>query len=151
MTESIVILVTGSRDWGDYQTVLEALSIYYGRGYGVTVRHGACSYIDRNTGEELSLDMLADRAAKELGFDVDPMPADWDRFKKAAGYIRNTEMVKKDPQPNICLAFGKRCIKYNDRCTVVPGKHVSHGTRHCAGEAARFGIEVVRFKAGFDA
>lgn len=138
-----IILVTGSRDWGDYDSVLEALAAYEGQP-DIVVRHGECPGHD-------SADMLADHAAKYLGFEVDPMPADWDQFKKAAGYIRNTAMVKKEPKPAICLAFGKRCIKFNDRCTVVAGPHVSHGTRHCAGEATRFGIEVVRFKRGFDA
>lgn len=147
MTERIVILVTGSRDWGDYQTVLEALSIYYGRGYDVTVRHGACSYIDRNTGEELSLDMLADRAAKHLEFEVDPMPADWNKYRKAAGYIRNIEMIKKDPTPNICLAFGRLCKGKNGMpCQLVQGKHISHGTRHCSEAAKQAGIEVKRWK-----
>jgi hypothetical protein len=88
--------------------------------------------------------MLADRAAKELGFDVDPMPADWDKYKNAAGPIRNMDMIKKNPKPNICLAFGKDCQRPN--CTLVPGRHISHGTRHCALASERAGIEVRRFR-----
>lgn len=145
MSKPYVILVTGSRDWGDYATVLEALAAFEGQP-DVIVRHGDCSNIDKKTGEELSLDMLADRAAKQLGFEVDPMPADWDTHKKAAGPIRNMEMVKKLPKPNICLAFGKLCTRYGGKCTVVPGKHVSHGTRHCSLAAERAGIEVKRFR-----
>lgn len=136
-----IILVTGSRDWGDYASVLEALFLY--KDYpSVTVRHGDCSNIV--DGEELSLDMLADRAAKQLGFDVDPMPADWDKYKKAAGPIRNMDMIKKEPKANICLAFGKLCARPN--CTLVPGPHVSHGTRHCSLAAERAGIEVRKFR-----
>lgn len=131
-----IILVTGSRDWGDYASVLEALAAYEGQP-DITVRHGKCP-------GERSLDMLADRAAKELGFDVDPMPADWDKYKKAAGYIRNMDMIKKTPKPNVCLAFGKLCTRWN--CTLVPGKHVSHGTRHCSVAAEQAGIEVKRYR-----
>jgi hypothetical protein len=139
-----VILVTGSRDWGDYATVLEALAAFEGQP-DVVVRHGACSYIIND--EELSLDMLADRAAKELGFEVDPMPADWDKYRKAAGYIRNVEMIKKDPTPNICFAFGRLCKGKNGKpCQLVQGKHISHGTRHCSTAAIQAGIEVVRYK-----
>jgi hypothetical protein len=139
-----IILVTGSRDWGDYASVLEALAAYEGQP-DIVVRHGACSNIV--DGEELSLDMLADRAAKELGFEVDPMPADWNKYRKAAGPIRNMEMVKKTPKPNICLAFGRLCKGKNGMpCQLVQGKHVSHGTRHCATAAEKAGIEVKRFK-----
>jgi hypothetical protein len=143
-----IILVTGSRDWGDYATILEALASYEGQP-DVIVRHGACSHIDERTGEELSADMLADRAARELGFEVDPMPADWKKHRKAAGYLRNAEMVKKDPIPNVCLAFGMKCRRYGGNCTVVPGRHISHGTRHCATIAEKAGIEVKRYKRGF--
>lgn len=132
----MIILVTGSRDWTDYPTVLEALAQYEG-GPEITVRHGNC---------KKGLDALAKRALTELGYEEDAMDADWDRFKKAAGYMRNTEMCKKEPKANICLAFGMPCSLYGGKCTVVPGKHVSHGTRHCAGEAKRFGIEVVRYR-----
>lgn len=139
MTESIVILVTGSRDWSDYATIREALAVYHGRGYRVTVRHGECYD---------GADMLADRAAKELGFKTDPMPADWQKYKRAAGPKRNTAMVEKDPKPNLCLAFGYKC-QIKD-CKENSGKpHVSHGTRHCAGEATKAGIEVLKFRAGF--
>jgi len=159
MTESIVVLVTGSQGWKDYPTILEALSVYHGRGK-VTVRHGDCA-----TGA----DQLADVAARELGFEVDPCPADWSlcapscnpghrkmnrrgqSYCPAAGYIRNTAMVNKDPKPDVCLAFGMLCTRDGGKCTVVPGRHVSHGTRHCSYVAKEAGIEVLRFKAGFDA
>lgn len=139
MTEEIVIQITGSRGWTSYKIIYEALSVYHGRGYKVTVRHGDCYD---------GADMLADRAAKELGFEIDAMPADWDTYKRAAGYKRNTAMVEKEPKPNVCLAFGMKCLIKN--CKENNGKpHVSHGTRHCASEAVRMGIEVIRFKAGF--
>lgn len=137
----MIILVTGSRDWGDYATVLEALARYEGQP-DITVRHGACSNIYK--GKEMSLDMLADRAAKYLRFETDPMPADWDKYGKAAGPIRNIEMVNKDPKPDVCFAFGKDCNRSG--CTLVPGRHISHGTRHCATYAKQQGIEVERFR-----
>lgn len=139
----MIILVTGSRDWGDYATILEALARYEGQP-DVVVRHGACSY--KRNDEELSADMLADRAADALGFLKDPMPADWNRYNKAAGYIRNAEMVKAEPKPNICHAFGKLCTLRGGRCTLVPGPHVSHGTRHCSLLAKEAGIELIKHR-----
>jgi hypothetical protein len=143
---SYIILVTGSRDWGDYATILEALAAFEGQP-DVVVRHGACSYLDAKTGEELSADMLADRAAKYLGFETDPMAADWKKYRNAAGPIRNMEMIKKQPKPNRCLAFGRLCKGKNGKpCQLVQGKHVSHGTRHCSIAAEKAEIEVVRYK-----
>lgn len=130
----MIILVTGSRNWGDYATVLEALALYEGQP-DVVVRHG--NWKD-------GVDQMAKQAAADLGFDEDPMSADWDRYKKAAGPIRNMEMIKKDPKPSLCLAFAMLCTIW--QCTLVPGKHVSHGTRHCALAAERAGIEVLKFR-----
>lgn len=126
-----VILVTGSRTWTNYDFVKETLSGYGKFNEQITVRHGAAR----------GLDTLARDAALELGFDHDPMPADWTRNGRGAGYIRNAEMLKKEPLPGVCLAFGMPCS-----CTVVMTPHVSHGTRHMAHIAGEAGIPVIKYR-----
>lgn len=70
-------------------------------------------------------DRLAAREARVLGCEVEEYPADWDRFGKAAGFIRNQEMV--DSGADLVIA--------------LPG---GNGTAHCVQCAKRAGIEVVR-------
>ena len=88
------LLVTGSRDWFDYSKTLEELK-YFQDMFGVElVIHGDCRGADR----------LAGRAARELGLDVWAFPADWNRHGKAAGPIRNEEMLIF-ARPQFVLAF----------------------------------------------
>lgn len=49
-------------------------------------------------------DGLADRAARVLGCDIDVYPADWPRYGKAAGPMRNQQMVDEG-KPDVVLAF----------------------------------------------
>lgn len=89
------ILITGSRNWTDKQTIRNAIDeIAYNLGWPITIVHGHCP-----TGA----DKLADDIAKELDVPVERHPADWDKYGKAAGPRRNQEMV--DLGADVCLAF----------------------------------------------
>lgn len=74
------VLVCGDREWTAIEPIRAVLQKY---PPGTVVIHGAAR----------GADTLADQVAKELGFDVDPYPADWKKFKKAAGPIRNSQML----------------------------------------------------------
>jgi hypothetical protein len=120
------ILVTGSREWDDWQLVSTAL---IGATLGtdwrkVTLVHGSCPS---------GLDYIADQLARSMGMTPEPHPADWDRHGKAAGPIRNQEMT--DAGADICLAFYKKGA-------------ANRGTRDCAAKAVRAGIPVKRFEGG---
>ena len=130
------ILVTGSRDWDDIYEIICALEdavLEWLEGAGielipgilynadVTVVHGACP-----TGA----DLIADNQAKSMCWNVEDHPADWRKHGKAAGPIRNQEMV--DAGADICLAF----IKDNSR-----------GATGCAEMAEKAGIPVRRYTA----
>lgn len=92
------VLVTGSRDWRDEPMVLEAL-----QKVGVTMLiHGAAR----------GADIIAARAARTLGLPEDAIrgyPADWAMYGRAAGGIRNSQMIREEHLPSnpidICIAF----------------------------------------------
>lgn len=108
------ILITGSRDWNDLGLIKTLLS---GFPKGTTIIEGEARGADR----------LARQAAEELGLQVEPWPADWDRYGKRAGAIRNQQMV--DSGADLCLAFP------------LPQ---SRGTFDCIERAEKAGILVIR-------
>lgn len=125
------ILITGSRNWRDRHAIAIALRDYL-RGAPadppVVIVHGSQCTEDRKTGELYGADYLSDEVALTWGFDRDPHPADWDRYGKRAGPIRNQAMV--DLGANVCLAFPL-------------GE--SRGTRDCMRRAEAAGIPVINF------
>lgn len=85
------VLVCGSRAWEDGALILETLR----RLEGVTV------VIE---GEAPGADTLARLAAEQLGIPVLPFPADWDRYGRGAGPLRNQQMLDEG-RPDLVLAF----------------------------------------------
>lgn len=86
----MIVLVCGGRDYDDFDKVrgvLDAIS-------PECVVHGGSRGADE----------LADRWAKARGVNVVPFPADWKKFKKAAGPIRNTQMLEA-AMPDLVVAF----------------------------------------------
>lgn len=86
------ILVCGSRDWLNRDRILERLSEFV--YVSVTLIHGACR----------GADLLAADVGEQLGFDILPFPAKWREFGKAAGPIRNTQMIVEG-RPDLVIAF----------------------------------------------
>ena len=54
-------------------------------------------------GEAKGADTMARIAAEELGIPVQKFPAEWGKYGKAAGPIRNKQML--DEKPDLVLAF----------------------------------------------
>ena len=132
MSETFRVLVTGSRAWNDGEAVWAALaSIRYGDRTLVVV-HGKAP---RGT------DGMAARWARVHGVGggiiEEPHAADWDRYRKRAGFIRNAEMVSLGA--DLCLAFLLPCTLPS-----CAGRkpHDTHGTAHCAALARKAGIPV---------
>lgn len=120
------ILVTGSRDWDDYQRIQDALSEQYhcweheDCGERYVVVSGACP-----TGA----DLLCEQWAGRLGWEIERHPAEWDRYGKGAGFRRNAEMVELGA--DLCLAFIK---------------NESKGATHTADLAEAAGIKTLRYE-----
>lgn len=85
------ILVTGSRDWTDFDTIYMAL---YGMPKNTVIINGACKGADK----------LSTEVSRLLGFEYREYPADWKRWNLAAGPIRNRAMYDKE-QPDLVIAF----------------------------------------------
>jgi hypothetical protein len=84
------VLVCGDRNWTDMQKIRVRLSQL---PPGTVIIEGECRGADR----------MAARAARELGFKVDPYPADWKHHGNAAGPIRNSRMLNQ--WPDLVIAF----------------------------------------------
>ena len=124
MTAGLRILVTGSRDWTDGEAIRVALILAWAdAGYPslnrVTVVHGGAR----------GADAIAEALARRQGFATECHPAAWDTRGRAAGVIRNSEMVNAGA--DVCLAFIR---------------NRSRGATHCADLAEKAGIPTRRFE-----
>ena len=112
--ESFSVIIAGSRGFSDYDLLKEKCDNLFSRRKPTVI---LC-------GEAKGADSLGKRYAKEHGIPVQSFPAQWDRYGKAAGMIRNNQM----------LAFADALVAFWD------GK--SHGTENMLDIAANKGIPV---------
>ena len=77
-------------------------------------------------GEARGVDKFAARAAKAVGFAVDPYPANWKRYHGGAGHVRNVEMA--ETRPELAFGFGHGA-----------------GTNDMAALCAQYNIPLVRY------
>lgn len=115
------ILVTGWRDWPevDKHVVWDALNAFQSSceiPAQFIVVHGQCPYG--------GVDLYAEEWAISKGHTPEAHPAPWTKFGKAAGMIRNAEMVNLGA--DVCFGF--------------PGPS-SRGTVDCMKKARAAGIE----------
>lgn len=112
------VLVCGGRTYDNYDKIAEVLDhLDEEQGIDVVVQGGAKG---------------ADRLAKEWAYNRNIQciqeDADWDRYKKKAGFLRNKKMLEMY-KPDIVIAF--------------PG---GNGTAHMCRIAEEAGVEVVRIE-----
>jgi hypothetical protein len=108
------VLVCGDRFWTDKDKIRARLAQLPA---GTIILHGAAR----------GADSIAAGIAQSLGFEVRAFPADWNKHGKAAGPIRNREMLNE--KPDLVIAFH-------------PNLAQSKGTKDTVGEAKRRGIPV---------
>lgn len=106
------VLVCGSRTWTDGIVISRRLR---GLPNDAVIIHGGAS----------GADLQAERVAAKYHLASRCFPAEWNRYGKRAGIIRNLAML--DEQPDLVLAF------WDGR---------SRGTKHTIDEARKRGIPV---------
>jgi hypothetical protein len=111
------LIVAGGRDFVDYELLKSKLdyALRNRLNEGITIVSGVARGADK----------LGERYAKERGYAIDSHPADWDKFGKSAGYIRNKEMAQN---ADGLMAFWD-------------GK--SRGTHHMINIAKEHGLKVI--------
>lgn len=84
------VLVCGDRAWTAREMIREVLE----QARPTLVIHGGAR----------GADTLAGEVAEEMDLPVKVFPADWKRYGKAAGVLRNQQMLDEG-QPDLVLAF----------------------------------------------
>lgn len=119
-------LIVGSRTFNDYAILKEKMD--------KILSNKKSMHIVIVSGGAAGADTLAYRYGKENGYENIVMNADWKKYGKSAGYIRNEEMHKFIAQ-------------YSDRGVVAFWDGKSKGTAHSFDLAKKYNnpIRVVRF------
>lgn len=107
------ILVCGSRGWNNPAIMYDVLSKL---PKDTIIINGAAPGADR---------MSTEIGHYNLGLKIISFPPDWNKYGKAAGFIRNKKML--DEKPDKVIAFWDGTSK---------------GTKHTMDEAEKRGIEV---------
>lgn len=108
------VIVTGARDWDEELHLHHVLDEIHAEHPDMLLVHGACTR---------GADRFADRWALLRGVPVERHPADWRAHGRAAGPMRNRQMVEAGAV--LCVAF----------LTAA-----SRGARGCVGMAEEAGI-----------
>jgi YspA, cpYpsA-related SLOG family len=119
---SFKVVVAGGRDFNDYSLLKRSLdrALRNRIDEGIVIVSGAAR----------GADTLGERYAKEYGYGIESHPADWNKYGKSAGYIRNKEMAQSS---DALMAFWD-------------GK--SRGTKHMIDLAKKEGLRVIVVKYG---
>jgi hypothetical protein len=112
------ILVTISRAWSEISELRRVLETVHAEHPTATLVHGDAPKGDRT----------AAGIWKSLGGEVEAWPAEWNRYGKRAGMLRNARMVESNPA--LVLSFIR---------------DASAGATHCTDLAEGAGIPVVRY------
>lgn len=108
------VIIAGGRTFNDYELLHQKCD--------QTLR--LQSEIEIVSGTAYGADTLGEKYAKEKGYPIIQFPADWEKYGKGAGYIRNEEMAK----------YADGLIAFWD------GE--SKGTKHMIDLANRYGLKV---------
>lgn len=118
------VLICGSRFYTDYKKILQ-----YVRSLKDTAIHENIVIV---AGGAMGADTLAVKAAVSCGFSFREYPAQWEKYGKKAGPIRNQTMLDME-KPDIVAAFHEAIES-------------SKGTKDMVSRARKSGVPVVVFK-----
>lgn len=129
-----LVLVCGSRNWADRQSVFRAIEDLANqqRGYGwfdMTVLHGGARGADLHAGE----------CAEQVGgLGTREVAANWDGLGRAAGPDRNRRMLALGP--DLVIAFKDDAQGWDGL-----GPYARGGTEHMCRIALAAGVSVLRY------
>jgi hypothetical protein len=125
-----VVLISGDRDWYNVKLIREWLKKLKSEGFDTIIEGEArgADIISRMSGEDLGFKIL-DRDSKTKGF-----PAEWNKFHRAAGPIRNSEMLKIG-KPELVVAFHNSI-------------ETSKGTKNMINQAVKAKIKIILVSDG---
>lgn len=86
------LIVAGGRDFNDYDLLKSKLDKLLSNK----------THVEIVSGKARGADSLGEKYAKEKGYKIKEFPADWGKYGRAAGYIRNKEMAE---YADGCLCF----------------------------------------------
>lgn len=109
------IAVTGGRNFMNFLIIRKAFQ-EINLNENDTIVHGGCS----------GCDQLCAEVAKEFKAKTEEYPADWNKYGKAAGPIRNEKMLKSNIDMLLVFQGGK-------------------GTKNCVKKAEELQIKIKRF------
>jgi len=109
------VIVAGSRDFQDYNLLRNTLDYLLQNKF---------PHVEIVSGTAKGADRLGEKYAMERGLKIKQFPANWDLYKKQAGYIRNVEMAR---YADACVCFWNR---------------KSRGTMHMINIAKEYGLDL---------
>ena len=122
MKKCIRLLVCGDRNWEDKSMIMVCVLDLLTSGKKIDV------IIE---GEARGADSLARDVAKELGIPIEAHPAQWAKYGKQAGILRNIKMLEVG-LPDLVMAFHDNIEE-------------SKGTKHMMTIAKKAGVKVNHF------
>jgi predicted Rossmann fold nucleotide-binding protein DprA/Smf involved in DNA uptake len=108
------VIIAGGRDFCDYVKLVKYCDFYLKNKSGIEIVSGNANGADK----------LGEKYAIERNFSVKSFPADWTKFGKSAGFLRNKQMAEYS---DALIAF------WNGN---------SSGTKHMINLATEFGLMV---------
>ena len=115
----IKVIIAGTRDFNDYAFLKKNVD-YFSQGINPNNEE-----IEIVSGNARGADKLGERYAKEHNLPVKLFPANWDKYGKRAGYLRNQEMAN---YADVLIAF------WDEK---------SKGTKHMIDIAKKQGLTVI--------
>lgn len=122
MKEKFRVIIAGSRDFNNYDLLVSKCDYFLSekqKTHDIVIISGTARGADK----------LGEKYAEEMGYELEKYPADWDKYGKSAGCIRNKEMAE-NADAVICFWNG-----------------ISVGTKHMVDIAKEKGLmlKVVRY------
>jgi hypothetical protein len=94
------VLVCGGRDFGRDLTTCKFIAEYLDK----RLKDNAFNHLTIIEGDALGADKRAGQWAIFNNVQLEVYPADWERYGKRAGYIRNKQMLEEG-KPDLVIAF----------------------------------------------